>query len=160
MLKISLLLSNLQTLAVNISNILRIRNAKIGEYCFHMNTNIQGDFQIQICVPLESILIIIIMCAVYLQILKKFLIPQITKFYYKAFTIIVFEAQLIIFISVSSSELMSIKCGVPEVSRLGPLVLLSSTINFYIRFFFKIDVRQMWSTSRIYIRTTFFTLNQ
>ena len=37
----------------NNSRILRIKNAKFSEYCFYMNTNIQGDFQICISVPLN-----------------------------------------------------------------------------------------------------------
>ena len=36
----------------NISRISKIQNAKFFEYCFYMNTNIQGNFQIRISVPL------------------------------------------------------------------------------------------------------------
>ena len=52
MLKISLLLRNLQTLQENNSRIFRIKNAKFSWYCFYMNTNILEDFQICISVPL------------------------------------------------------------------------------------------------------------
>ena len=45
-------LTNLHTLRVNNSIILRIQNAKCSEYCFYMNTNIERDFQICISVPL------------------------------------------------------------------------------------------------------------
>ena len=48
----NIFLRNVQTSLVNNSRILRIDNAKFSEYCFHMNTNIQGDFQICISVPL------------------------------------------------------------------------------------------------------------
>ena len=40
-----------QTSRVNNSIILRIKNMKLSGYCFHMNTNISGDFQICISVP-------------------------------------------------------------------------------------------------------------
>ena len=45
----------MQTSRVNNSRILRIKNAKFSEYCFYMNTNIQGDFQICISLPLKVI---------------------------------------------------------------------------------------------------------
>ena len=55
MLKISLLfLRNLQTSLVNNSTIIRIKNAKFSRYRFYINTNIQGDFQICISVPLNK----------------------------------------------------------------------------------------------------------
>ena len=50
MLKVSLLLQASRT---NNSRILQIKNAKFLGYCFHVNTNIQGDFQICISVPLN-----------------------------------------------------------------------------------------------------------
>ena len=46
---------NLQTSRVNNSRILTIKNAKFSEYYFHMNTSIQGDFQICISVPLRQL---------------------------------------------------------------------------------------------------------
>ena len=46
MLKISLLLRKIQTLRVNNSTILTIKNARLSGYYFHMNLNIWGDFQI------------------------------------------------------------------------------------------------------------------
>ena len=53
MLKISLFfLRNLQTSQANNSRILSIMNAKFSVYCFYMNTNIYGDFQTCISVPL------------------------------------------------------------------------------------------------------------
>ena len=52
MLKISLPFKNLQTSRTNNSRIFRINNAKFEGYCFNMNTNIYGDFQICISVPL------------------------------------------------------------------------------------------------------------
>ena len=48
MLKISLLL---QISRANNSRILSIKNTISSGYCFHMNTNIKGDFQICISVP-------------------------------------------------------------------------------------------------------------
>ena len=54
MLKISLLLRNLQTSWVNNSAILSIKNAKFSGYSLYMNTNIQGDFQICMRVPLST----------------------------------------------------------------------------------------------------------
>ena len=51
MLKIIL---NSQTSRVNNSRILRIKNAKFCGYCFYMNRNIKGDFQICISVHLKS----------------------------------------------------------------------------------------------------------
>ena len=38
----------------NNSRILKIRNAKFLGHCFYMNTNIQGDFQIRISLPLTN----------------------------------------------------------------------------------------------------------
>ena len=55
MLKISLLIKKFQTSRANNSRILRIKNAKLSGYCFCMNTNMQGDFQICISVPLKKI---------------------------------------------------------------------------------------------------------
>ena len=53
MLEISLPFQKIQILRVNNSKILRIKNAKLSEYYFHMNLNIWGDFQICISVPLK-----------------------------------------------------------------------------------------------------------
>ena len=47
----------LQTLRTNNSRILRIKNAKFSEYCFYINTNKYGDFQICISVPLMEQLV-------------------------------------------------------------------------------------------------------
>ena len=52
MLKINLLFKKLETSLANNSRILRIKNAKFSGYCFYMNTNIYGDFQISVSVPL------------------------------------------------------------------------------------------------------------
>ena len=52
MLKISLLF--IQTLRVNNSRILTIKNAKFSEYYVYMNLNIWENFQICISVPLTS----------------------------------------------------------------------------------------------------------
>ena len=38
----------------NNSRILRIKNAKFSGYCFYMNTNIWGDFQICVSVTLKA----------------------------------------------------------------------------------------------------------
>ena len=55
MLKISLFfLRKTQTLRVNNSRILMIKNAKFSGYYFYMNQNISRDFQICISVPLIS----------------------------------------------------------------------------------------------------------
>ena len=43
----------MQTLLVNNSKILTIKNAKLSGYYFYMNLNIWGDFQICISVPLR-----------------------------------------------------------------------------------------------------------
>ena len=45
---------NLENSRANNSRILRIKNAKFSGYCFYMNTNIQGDFQICIRLPLRG----------------------------------------------------------------------------------------------------------
>ena len=52
MLKISLLFRNLQTSRTNNSRIRSNKNAKFSGYCFYLNTNIYGDIQICISVPL------------------------------------------------------------------------------------------------------------
>ena len=46
-------LRNLLTSRINNSRILRIRNAKYAGYCFYVNRNIYGDFQICICASLN-----------------------------------------------------------------------------------------------------------
>ena len=45
---------NLQNSQVNNSRILRIKNTKLSGYCLYINTNIQGDFQINTSVPLRN----------------------------------------------------------------------------------------------------------
>ena len=55
MLKIGLLLRNLQTSRANHLTILRIKNAKFARYCFYMNTKMKEDFQICITIPLRTI---------------------------------------------------------------------------------------------------------
>ena len=52
MLKISPLFKKFTNLQVNNTKILRITNAKLPRYCFYMNTNIEGDFQICTSAPL------------------------------------------------------------------------------------------------------------
>ena len=42
----------MQTLRVNNSTILRTKNVKFSGYYFYFNTNLWGDFQIGISVPL------------------------------------------------------------------------------------------------------------
>ena len=54
MLKISLLFKNFTNFTGN-SGILRIKNAKFSGCCFYMNTNMWGDFQISISVPLKLV---------------------------------------------------------------------------------------------------------
>ena len=54
MLKISLLFIKIQTLRVNNSRILTIKNAKFSGCYFYMNPNIWGEFQICISVPLKT----------------------------------------------------------------------------------------------------------
>ena len=44
---------NLQSSWANNSRILKIKNAKFAGYCFYLNTNIKGDFQICISIPLR-----------------------------------------------------------------------------------------------------------
>ena len=53
MLKLAYFLRNLQTSRENNWTIVRIKNAEFSQYCFYMNTNIWGDFQICISVPLK-----------------------------------------------------------------------------------------------------------
>ena len=53
MLKISLLFKKIQTLRLNNSRILTIKNAKFSGYHFYINLNIYADFQICISVPLS-----------------------------------------------------------------------------------------------------------
>ena len=43
--KLAYFLKNLQTSRADYSRILRIKNVKFSGYCFHMNTNIEGDFK-------------------------------------------------------------------------------------------------------------------
>ena len=50
--KFAYFLRNLQTLRTNNSRIPRIKTAKFSWYCFYMNTNIWGDFQICVRVSL------------------------------------------------------------------------------------------------------------
>ena len=47
----------MQTLRVNNSRILRTKNAKFSEHYFYLNTNMYGNFQICISVPLRKVLI-------------------------------------------------------------------------------------------------------
>ena len=54
MLKSSLFLWKIQTLRINNSGILRIKNAKFSRYCFYMNWNIKWNFQIRISVSLRG----------------------------------------------------------------------------------------------------------
>ena len=55
MLKISLLFKKFTDFTANKSRIRRIWNAKFSGYCFYMNANIFGDFQIYISVTLSII---------------------------------------------------------------------------------------------------------
>ena len=55
MLKVSLLFKKFTNSRVNNSIILRIKNAKLSGYRFNVNTNVWGDFQICISVPLKSL---------------------------------------------------------------------------------------------------------
>ena len=50
--KFAYFLRNLQTSRANNSRILSIKNAKFSGYCFYMSTNIYGNFEICISVPL------------------------------------------------------------------------------------------------------------
>ena len=54
--KLAYFLRNLQTSRANNSRILTIKNAKFSGYCFYINTNLLGDFQICISVPLRDFL--------------------------------------------------------------------------------------------------------
>ena len=55
MLKSSLRFKKIQTLRVNNSKILRTKNAKFSEHYFYLNTNMYGNFQICISVPLRLV---------------------------------------------------------------------------------------------------------
>ena len=44
--KVTYFLGKIQTLRVNNSRIIRVKNAKISGSCFYRNWNIKGDFQI------------------------------------------------------------------------------------------------------------------
>ena len=50
--KLAYVLRNLQTSQVYNSRSLKIKNANFSAYCFYMSTNIKGDFQICVSVPL------------------------------------------------------------------------------------------------------------
>ena len=54
--KLAYILRKIQTLRVNNSTILTIKNANLSGYYFYMNMNMWGDFQICISVPLMVIL--------------------------------------------------------------------------------------------------------
>ena len=54
-LKLAYFLRNLRISRENNWRILRSENAKFSWYCFYMNTNIQGDLQICISVPLSTV---------------------------------------------------------------------------------------------------------
>ena len=58
----------MQTLRVNNSRILRTKNAKFSGYYFYLNTDIWGDFQIYISVPL----IITVISNKTIKIMSKF----------------------------------------------------------------------------------------
>ena len=51
--KLAYCLRNPEISRANNSKIVRIKNVNFSGYCFYMNTNIQGDFQIFISVPLK-----------------------------------------------------------------------------------------------------------
>ena len=51
--KLAYFLRNLQNSRANNSRTFNIKNAKFSGYCFHLNTNISGDFQICISVTLN-----------------------------------------------------------------------------------------------------------
>ena len=53
--KLAHFLRNLQTSRASNSRIHRIKNAKFSGYCFYMNNNIKGDFQICISVALSEL---------------------------------------------------------------------------------------------------------
>ena len=55
MLKVGCFLRKPQISQVNNSRILRIKNAKLIGYCFYMNPNMQGNFQICISEPLKVV---------------------------------------------------------------------------------------------------------
>ena len=54
--KVAYSLRKTQTLRVNNSIIVRIKNAKFLGYYSYTNTNIKGDFQVYVSVPLKQIL--------------------------------------------------------------------------------------------------------
>ena len=51
--KLAYVLRNLQTSRENNSEILRIKDANFSGYCFNVNINIKGDFQICVSVLLR-----------------------------------------------------------------------------------------------------------
>ena len=51
--RLAYFLRNLQTSRASNSRILKIKNAKFSGYCFYIKTNIYGDFQICVSVPLN-----------------------------------------------------------------------------------------------------------
>ena len=53
--KLACFLRNLQTLRANNSVIFRFKIVKFSGYCFYMNTNVWGDFQICISMPLRVV---------------------------------------------------------------------------------------------------------
>ena len=52
--KLTYFLRNSQDPRANNSRIIRIKNAEFLGYCFHMNTNMEGGFQICISIPLKE----------------------------------------------------------------------------------------------------------
>ena len=63
------------------SRVRRIKNAKFSRYCFHMNTNIYGDFQICISVPLRAKFVRRLQLIYYVQIkLTQMLLSQMPNF--------------------------------------------------------------------------------
>ena len=53
MLKISLLFKKFTTSRANNLRMPKVKSAKFSGYCFFMNINIKGDFQVRISVPLK-----------------------------------------------------------------------------------------------------------
>ena len=58
MLKICPRFKKFTTSRVNISTILKVKNTKFSGYCFYMNPNMKGDFQICISVLLNPKILI------------------------------------------------------------------------------------------------------
>ena len=72
---------NLQISRANNSRVLRIKNSKFWEYCFYLNTNIQGDYQICISVP-KAYCINVVLDGMLIYLNRRYLFKNKIYFYF------------------------------------------------------------------------------